>query len=225
MEFLLDVVEARVLGALIEKEITTPEYYPLSLNALINACNQKSSRDPVTQLDEIAVRQALSHLEDLDLAARVQDSRVLKFEHHARQLLDLKRPEVAVLCLLLLRGPQTAGELRNRSDRLYSFDDIASVQTVLERMSRTEADASGKAHPALITLLPRRPGEKESRYAHLLSGEPSLALSPVETAHSGPDPASDRIEHLEAEVAELRAALGAISARLEKLEGAASQHP
>ena len=136
MELLLDAVEARVLGSLIEKEVTTPEYYPLSLNALVNACNQKSSRDPVMQLDEIVVRQGLSHLEELGLAGRVQDSRVLKFEHHARQLLDLKRPEIAVLCLLLLRGPQTAGELRNRSERLYGFDDIASVQSVLERMSR-----------------------------------------------------------------------------------------
>ena len=108
MELLLDAVEARVLGALIEKEITTPEYYPLSLNALVNACNQKSSREPVMQLDEIAVRQALSRLEELGLAGRVQDSRVLKFEHHARQLLDLKRPEIAVLCLLLLRGRELA---------------------------------------------------------------------------------------------------------------------
>lgn len=221
MELLLDAVEARVLGALIEKEITTPEYYPLSLNALVNACNQKSSREPVMQLDEIAVRQALSHLEELGLAGRVQDSRVLKFEHHARQLLDLKRPEIAVLCLLLLRGPQTAGELRNRSERLYGFDDIAAVQSVLERMSRAETGESGKSRPALVTLLARRSGEKEPRHAHLLSGEPASVTEMPEPVSAGPD----RIEKLEAEVAELRAAVDALAARLEKLEGAESLEP
>lgn len=222
MELLLDAVEARALGALIEKEVTTPEYYPLSLNALVNACNQKSSRDPVMQLDEIAVRQALSHLEELGLASRVQDSRVLKFEHHARQLLDLKRPEIAVLCLLLLRGPQTAGELRNRSERLYGFDDIASVQSVLERMARAESGEGGKPRPALVTLLARRPGEKEPRYAHLLSGEPVSAPEPSATLVST---GAERIEKLELEVAELRAALEALAARLEKLESAGSPEP
>lgn len=222
MEFILDAIEARVLGALIEKEITTPEYYPLSLNALVNACNQKSSRDPVMQLDEITVRQALTHLEDLGLVARVQDSRVLKFEHQARHALGLKRPEIAVLCLLLLRGPQTAGELRNRSDRLYAFDDVASVHATLERMSR--ADSAEKPLPALVVMLPRRPGEKESRYAHLLSGEPVVTTG-METVSSNPDRSNDRIERLETEVAELRAALDALSARIEKVEGAPAQHP
>lgn len=222
MEVLLDATEARVLGSLIEKEITTPEYYPLSLNALINACNQKSSREPVMRLDESAVRQALSRLEEVDFAGRVEDSRVLKFEHHARELLDLKRPEIAVLCLLLLRGSQTAGELRNRSERLYSFDDIASIQTVLERLSRPETGENGKPRPALVTLLARRPGEKEPRYAHLLSGEP--AAPPVsEPSHSNPQNAADRIEHLETEVAGLRNSLETLLARIEKLEGATSQ--
>lgn len=226
MEFLLDAVEARVLGALIEKEITTPEYYPLSLNALVNACNQKSSRDPVMQLDEIVVRQALSHLEELGLAARVQDSRVLKFEHQARHALDLKRPEIALLCLLLLRGAQTAGELRNRSDRLYAFDDITSVHATLERMSR--ADAAEKPRPALVALLPRRPGEKESRYAHRLSGEPATTATTTEPALSDPDQPNDRndrMDRLEAEVADLRATIDALSARLEKLEGAPAERP
>ena len=222
MELLLDAVEARVIGALIEKEVATPEYYPLSLNALVNACNQKSSRDPVMQLDEIVVRQALSHLEEVGLAGRVQDSRVLKFEHHARQLLDLKRPDIAVLCLLLLRGPQTAGELRNRSERLYGFDDIASVQSVLERMARAESGEGGKPRPALVTLLVRRPGEKEPRYAHLLSGEPVSAPEPSATLVST---GAERIEKLELEVAELRAALEALAARLEKLESAGSPEP
>lgn len=219
MELLLDAIEARVLGSLIEKEITTPEYYPLSLNALVNACNQKSSREPVMRLDEIAVRQALSHLEELNLAGRMQDSRVLKCEHHARQRLDLKRPEIAILCLLLLRGPQTAGELRNRSDRLYSFDDIASVQSVLERMERPESGENTKPRPALVTLLARRPGEKESRYAHLLSGEPAAALP----APQVPPNSRDRIEQLESEIAALRTSLEALSQRLEKLESTAPE--
>jgi len=222
MELLLDAVEARVLGALIEKEVTTPEYYPLSMNALVNACNQKSSRDPVMQLDEIAVRQALSHLEELGLAGRVHDSRVLKFEHHARQLLDLKRPEIAVLCLLLLRGPQTAGELRNRSERLYGFDDIASVQSVLERMARAESGEGGKPRPPLAVLLARRSGEKEPRYAHLLSGEPaSVTEMPEPLVSAG----AERIERLESEVVELRGKVNALTARLEKLEAEGSPEP
>ena len=222
MELLLDAVEARALGALIEKEVTTPEYYPLSMNALVNACNQKSSRDPVMQLDEIAVRQALSHLEELGLAGRVHDSRVLKFEHHARQLLDLKRPEIAVLCLLLLRGPQTAGELRNRSERLYGFDDIASVQSVLDRMSRAEPGEGGKPRPPLAVLLARRSGEKEPRYAHLLSGEPaSVTEMPEPLVSAG----AERIERLESEVVELRGKVNALMARLEKLEAEGSPEP
>lgn len=219
MELLLDAIEARVLGSLIEKEITTPEYYPLSLNALVNACNQKSSREPVMQLDESAIRQSLSHLEQLGLASGVHDSRVLKFEHHARQRLDLKRPEIAVLCLLLLRGPQTAGELRNRSDRLYSFDDITSVQSVLERMAHPESGEGAKPRPALARLLPRRPGEKESRYAHLLSGEAAATPPAYEVAPNSPD----RIEQLESEIAALRTSLEALSQRLEKLESAAPE--
>lgn len=220
MEILLDPVETRVLGCLIEKEVATPEYYPLSLNTLVNACNQKSSRDPVMQLDEIVVRQALTHLEDLDLVGRVHDSRVIKFGHYVRQLLDLRRPEIAVLCLLLLRGPQTAGELRNRSERLYTFDDIASVQAVLERMARPVSEPDQKPRPALVALLPRRSGEKESRYAHLLSGEPVASPPsndiPGETVPANPD----HIQRLESELNALRAIVDAALARLEKLEAA-----
>jgi uncharacterized protein len=227
MQFQLDPTEARVLGSLIEKEITTPEYYPLSLNALVNACNQKSSREPVMQLDEVAVRQALTQLEDLDLAGRVHDSRVIKFEHHARSLLDLRRPEIAVLCLLLLRGPQTAGELRNRSERLHTFDDIPSVQTTLERMSRPVTEPDSKPRPALVTLLPRRPGEKESRYAHLLSGEPAAVPSDSEPVREQPD-RPERLEadiaRLEADIARLRDGLKSLSDRLAILEGSASPH-
>jgi uncharacterized protein YceH (UPF0502 family) len=220
MSILLDTDEVRVLGALIEKEITTPEYYPLSLNALVNACNQKSSRDPVMQLDEIAVERALARMEDVELVRRVHDSRVPKFEHQARSRLDLKRPEIAVLCLLMLRGPQTPGELRNRSDRLYTFDDIATVQATLERMMRqpTEEDsAQRKEQGPLVTLLPRRSGEKEARYAHMLSGTPEVTRS--EAAIAGTANAStDRLTQLEGEVAALREELEAALERITTLE-------
>lgn len=222
----LDPVEARALGSLIEKEITTPEYYPLSLNALVNACNQKSSRDPVMQLDEAAVREALTRLEDLNLAGRVHDSRVIKFEHRARHILDLRRPEIAILCLLLLRGPQTAGELRNRSERMYTFDDIYSVQAVLERMARAQTGPDEKPRPALVAQLPRRPGEKESRFTHLLSGEPVaepvLPEQPLTTGTA----AHATIQRLEDEIISLRATVEAVLARIEQLEsGSSSKSP
>lgn len=220
---LLDAVEVRVLGALIEKEITTPEYYPLSLNSLLNACNQKSSREPVMQLDEITVQRALSHLEELELVRQVYDSRVPKFEHQARSRLDLRRPEIAVLCLLMLRGPQTAGELRNRSERLYTFDDIAAVQSVLERMARPPVEdgtLQPSPHGPLIVLLPRQPGEKESRYAHTLSGTPDVSAGPTisKRESAGAQENQDRIAQLETEIAALRAQLESVAERLERLE-------
>lgn len=218
MEFQLDAVEVRVLGSLIEKEITTPEYYPLSLNALVNACNQKSSRDPLMQLDENAVHEALNRLEDLNLAGRIHDSRVIKFEHNTRQMLDLRRPEIAVLCLLLLRGPQTAGELRNRSGRLYTFDDVSAVQAVLERMGRPQNGPEERHRPALLTQFARRPGEKESRFAHLLAGEPatqSAAVEPIPTPGGVPN---EQIRQLESELSAIQATVDVILARIERLE-------
>jgi uncharacterized protein YceH (UPF0502 family) len=216
MEFQLDPVEVRVLGSLIEKEITTPEYYPLSLNALVNACNQKSNRDPVMQLDESAVREALSRLEDLNLAGRIHDSRVIKFEHHARQLLDLRRPEIALLCLLLLRGPQTAGELRTRAERLYTFDDVQTVQSVLERMTHPQTNPNEKPRPALVTHLSRRAGEKEPRYVHLLNAvsdqHTTIPELPRTTAPS------EQIERMEFRINAIEATVDAILARLEKME-------
>ena len=128
---ILNAVEARVIGALIEKEITTPEYYPLSLNALVNACNQKSSRDPVMELSEADVRSALFALEKDGLVRVLADARVSKYEHRLRDPLQLRRDEVAVVCLLLLRGPQTAAELRSRAERLYSFDDTSAVTATI----------------------------------------------------------------------------------------------
>ena len=158
----LNVVEARVLGALIEKEINTPEYYPLSLNALVNACNQKSSREPVMDLSEADVRTALFELDQLGLVRTIAESRATKFEHRVRDVLNLRRDEVAVICLLLLRGAQTSAELRARTERMYSFDDNAAVMTVLERLA-------GREEP-LTQLMARQAGAREARWVHLLSG-------------------------------------------------------
>src|SRR5271156_1780022 len=162
MDLLLDPVEARVLGSLLEKEITTPEYYPLSLNALLNACNQKSNRDPMVHFDEETVDRVLDVLRDKGLLLNITGagSRVPKYGHRLSEKLNLGRREMAVLCELMLRGPQTLGELRTRAERMHPFDDLAEVESVLDRM------------PELAVKLPRRPGEKEARYAHLLSGAP-----------------------------------------------------
>ena len=158
----LSVVEARVLGALIEKEINTPEYYPLSLNATVNACNQKSSREPVMELSEAEVRTALFEMDQMGLVKTIAESRATKFEHRVRDVLNLRRDEVAVVCLLLLRGPQTSAELRARTERMYSFDDNAAVMATLERLAAREEP--------LTQLMQRQPGAREARWVHLLSG-------------------------------------------------------
>jgi uncharacterized protein YceH (UPF0502 family) len=218
----LDPIQLRVLGSLIEKEITTPENYPLSLNALVNACNQRSSRDPVLDLTEEEVRQAIHSLEDLALVTAVRDTRVPKYEHRIRTILNLRRDETAVLCLLMLRGPQTPGELRSRAERLYTFDDLAAVQSTLERLAtRPPADAASNETGPLTTVLPRQPGARESRYAHLLGALPETQSE----AHTDPVPTTpnsvstvQRIARLEAEVASLTAALQELQARVELLE-------
>jgi uncharacterized protein YceH (UPF0502 family) len=197
----LNTEEVRVLGSLVEKEITTPEYYPLSLNALLNACNQKSNRDPVVHFDEDSVEHALYSLRDRGLLLNVTGagSRVPKYGHRLSEKLNLGRRELALLCELMLRGPQTVGELRTRAERMHAFDDIAEVESVLERHM-----------PELVTKLPRRPGEKEARYAHLLSGPPPVsgppaaASDPELAADSFARPRTDRLGGLEAEVAQLR---------------------
>ena len=154
-----------MLGCLVEKEITTPEYYPLSLNALLHACNQKSNRDPLMNLDEGAVRQGLRGLNEQALARSAGgDSRVAKYEHRLAETFNFTRPETAILCELLLRGPQTPGELRSRAERLHPFEDLSVVHSTLKRLMERE--------PPLAVLLPRQPGTKEARYAHLLSGNP-----------------------------------------------------
>jgi uncharacterized protein YceH (UPF0502 family) len=209
----LTSAEARVLGALVEKEITTPEYYPLSLNAILNACNQKSNREPVMNLDEDAVRHALHALDQHGLArSAATDSRVAKFEHRLQDVFNFHRHEVALLCVLLLRGPQTPGELRTRTDRLYQFDDLNSVHSALNLLM--------KRQPPLVKVLLRQPGTKEARFAHLLSGdvhEPashatSDGSAATETPNSSPD--VERLARLEDEVAALRTELADLKHQL-----------
>lgn len=200
VDILLNEVEVRVLGSLIEKDITTPDYYPLSLNALVNACNQKSNRDPVMALGEEAVRDALTSLQEKRLSgpASGADSRVTKYEHRLQEVFNFDRRETAVLCVLLLRGPQTPGELRGRTERMYRFEALDDVQSTLQKLMQHE--------PALAKMLPRQPGTKEARYAHLLAGDlhgweaaPIAAPTPA----SGSDD-SGRIARLEEEVASLQ---------------------
>jgi uncharacterized protein YceH (UPF0502 family) len=198
---LLNPAEARVLGALWEKELTTPEYYPLSLHALVAACNQKSNRDPVMTLDENTVKLAIRALDAQDLAgaANTTDSRVTKYEHRLQEAYNFTRGETAILCVLLLRGPQTPGELRGRTERMHRFEDLTEVQSTLQRLMQRD--------PPLARVLARQPGTKEARYKHLLSGDegesadvaraPSPAFSASESLDAG------RMNRLENEVANL----------------------
>jgi uncharacterized protein YceH (UPF0502 family) len=215
VNILLNDIETRVLGALVEKEITTPEYYPLSLNALLNACNQKSNREPVMNLDEDAVRHALRSLSDQTLTRSAGgDNRVAKYEHRLNETFNFHRHEIAILCVLLLRGPQTPGELRTRTERMYHFEDLDTVQSALQLLMKRD--------PPLVKILPRQPGTKEARYTQLLSAD---AHADSADSHSravqihahGADPSShsapsnlsnsataERLEALEAEVASLK---------------------
>jgi uncharacterized protein len=206
MALQLSEIETRVLGALVEKETTTPEYYPLSLNALVNACNQKSNREPVMTLQEDAVRQALRSLSDQALVRSAGgDSRVAKYEHRLNELFNFHRHEIAVLCVLLLRGPQTPGELRTRAERMYAFEDLESVHAALNLLMRRD--------PPVAKILPREPGTKESRYMHLFSGDSVPAMfSNVERAApvGSTNPENERIQILEQQVAELKSELLAL---------------
>jgi len=211
MEINLTETEVRVLGSLIEKDITTPEYYPLSLNALVNACNQKSNRDPVMQLDEDTVRDALDGLQQQRMAgpARGADSRVIKYEQRLQEVFNFTRGETAVLCVLLLRGPQTPGELRGRTERLHSFETLEDVLSALQKLMQRD--------PPLAKVLPRQPGTKESRYAHLLGGdvvEVTLPAQPIPQVDS--NAGADRIAKLEEEVSELRRELGGLRDQMER---------
>src|ERR1700728_40387 len=198
MNIILNDVEVRVLGSLIEKDITTPDYYPLSLNALVNACNQKNNRDPVMTLEDEAVSHALATLQEKRLAgpASGADSRVTKYEHRLQEVFNFDRREIAVLCVLLLRGPQTPGELRGRTDRMYHFEALDDVIFTLDRLSQRE--------PPLTAVLPRQPGTKESRYMHLFSGDAPAAEAAQARIPSSAAQNTDRLAHLESEVLELR---------------------
>jgi uncharacterized protein YceH (UPF0502 family) len=197
MNLQLHPIEARVLGSLMEKEAATPEYYPLSLNALVAACNQKSNREPAMSLEEDTVLEALSSLCSKGLALDISggEHRVHKYSHRLGEVFNFDRREHAVLCLLLLRGPQTVGELRGRSERLYKFDDLGAVEAALHRLAERT--------PPLVTELPRRPGEKEPRFAHLLSGEVQMPQPPPAPAE-GRTPLAERVARLEADLTELR---------------------
>ncbi len=200
MDFPLTDAEVRVLGSLVEKDATTPDYYPLSLNALINACNQKSNRDPFMELNEDAVRQALSSLQEKRLAGPVNsaDSRVTKYEHRLQEVYNFSRGENAILCVLLLRGPQTPGELRGRAERIQRFEDLDEVQSALQRLIQGE--------PPLARVLPRQPGTKESRYIHLFSGDVEISAQSesLSEARASRADSSERVEQLEETVRTLQ---------------------
>jgi uncharacterized protein YceH (UPF0502 family) len=207
----LTEIETRVLGALIEKDITTPDYYPLSLNALVNACNQKNNREPVMTLAEETVRTALATLQEKRLAgpASGADSRVTKYEHRLQEVFNFDRREIAVVCVLLLRGPQTPGELRGRTDRMYRFEALDDVVSTLDRLAQRE--------PPLARVLPRQPGTKESRYTHLFAGEPNipdLAASTAQDFSTHSASSADRLAQLEEEVAALRRELSEVQQQL-----------
>ena len=200
MEQILNDVEVRVLGSLIEKGIATPEYYPLTLNALTRACNQKSNRHPVVSFDEKAVVRAVEGLMDRKLARRVigDDSRVPKYRHIVTEAFAFTEPEVAAVCMLLLRGPQTPGEIRGRAERLYSFGSLEEVESTLRGLM-------DRAAGPLVVQLPRQPGRKESRYAHLFSGEIEVEQAELlEPAALEVHAENERIASLEHEVESLR---------------------
>ena len=195
--------EVRVLGALIEKQITTPDYYPLTLNSLTNACNQLTNREPVVSYDEQTIVRALDALREKRLATLFSgaESRVAKYKHTLTDAILLTPAEVALLCVLMLRGPQTVGELRTRAERLFTFDSLPEVEETLNAL------ASRPEQP-LVTKLPRAPGTKESRYAHLLGGPVEVAASeklpPPEPATLAVRAENERVAKLEAETADLR---------------------
>jgi len=198
----LDPVEIRILGSLAEKQMATPEYYPLTLNALVAACNQKSNREPVMELTEDEVQRGLDRLQEEKLVWKLMGGRAVRWEHNLDATLQLDRPSKAVLALLFLRGAQTAGELRARSDRLYAFEGIAELDETLRRLD------------PLVRELPRRPGQKESRWTHMLSGAPPPSAAPMDEDHPPAEPLSARVQRLEEQIAALIDELRAFKAKL-----------
>ncbi|MDW6019095.1 YceH family protein [Vibrio plantisponsor] len=215
MNIELSPLEARVIGCLIEKEVTTPDYYPLTLNSLTAAVNQKSNREPVLSLSDAEVQDAVSELISRRLVSDESgfNSRASKFQHRFCNTefgdLKLNAQELGIVCCLLLRGPQTPGELRTRTNRLCSFNDVKETEAVLERLAARESGP-------LVVKLPREPGKRESRYQHLFSGEVDLEALAVESS-SASSFSSNKMEMLEAEVAELRQEVAELRAMVEKL--------
>ena len=208
METLLNEVEVRVVGSLVEKQVTTPDYYPLTLNALVHACNQISNRDPVVQYDERQVAEAVDslRLKNLVYIFYGAESRVPKYKHMMREVYQLSAPELAALCVLMLRGPQTVGEVRGRTGRLHEFADLREVEETLEGLAQRDEP--------LVAKLPRQAGRKEARYAHLLSGQPAVE----EEAEAQPASASPRSRSGEAErVARLEAEVERLSGELAEM--------
>ena len=204
----LSDVEVRILGCLIEKEATTPDNYPLSLNALTNACNQLSNREPVMSLAEDQVKWAVNSLRQQSLVRAIQpsDARVMKFQHLLTEKLDLEQPLRAVLAVMMLRGPQTLGEIKTRTNRLAEFATLADVEAVV-------TDLIGRE---LAVEMARRPGQKELRYAHLLSGPPSEASTEAQLDIPAAEPRRDRIAELEVSLDEVRRELSELRARFEE---------
>ncbi|MEP6833689.1 MAG: YceH family protein [Gemmatimonas sp.] len=213
MDQYLTDTDVRVLGALIEKQITTPDNYPLSLNALVAACNQSSNRNPVVSFDDEIVLAAITRLRRASLLRGIQriDSRVTKYEHTADDTLNLDERETAVMCVLMLRGPNTVGELRTRTERLAKFDNPAEIESTLTALIEREVEP-------LVVRLPRRAGQKELRYAHLLSGEVAVDSAELSTTTVAVDgaPNDDRVAVLERAVAELKNEVGDIRRQLEE---------
>ena len=217
MELVLGPLEARVIGCLIEKEICTPDQYPLSLNALVNACNQKSNREPVLELSELDIRAVIDELVRRRLVVNTAgfNARVPRYQHRFCNTefgeLKFDAQELGILCELLLRGPQTPGELRSRTNRLCNFDDVTQVEAVLTRLAE---------QGPYVVRLPREPGKRESRYAHLFGGEIDVqALAEAMPTGGYASPAADRLSQLEQEVETLKSRLAALEARLAQLEG------
>lgn len=214
MQRLLDDIEARVIGCLVEKDLATPEYYPLTLNALTNACNQKSNRDPVMLFEETDVIRALDSLRQKQMAHQSAEGvRAAKYCHNLEAVLNLDPEDLAILAELLLRGPQTVGELRNRAERMCPVGDLQAVEELLQNLMEREEP--------LVMRLPRQPGRKEHRFAHLLSGLPDIeesAALPTEPARLKVAAENDRIARLEEEVAALRAELDEVSKQLKAFQ-------
>lgn len=212
METLLNDVEVRVLGSLAEKQVTTPDYYPLTMNALVHACNQISNRDPVVNYDERPVAEAIETLRAKNLVYIFygSESRVPKYKHMMREVFQLSPPELAVICVLMLRGPQTVGEIRGRTGRLHNFADLLEVEATLDALARRE--------DPVVLKLPRQTGRKEARYAHTLAGRPVVEetaedAAPVAFAR---ETAGERIARLESEVESLRNELAELRARFDE---------